>query len=283
MKRTAYIIEKARENPARIVLPENDDARVKEAARFIEKKGIARLIPVRAGEDPLRSAAAMVRDGAADAFVAGASYMSRDVIRAAIKYLGIDRSVGVVSGAFIMEAENCPYGENGLFVFADCAVIPSPSAKQLAGIASSSGDLLKSLFGIQPKIAFLTYSSKGSAAGESIDRAREAVVITRQKRPDFILDGELQFDAAVIPEAQKRKAPESPLKGRANVLIFPNLDAGNITYKAVERLGRVKASGPALLGLKKVCSDLSRGCCAEDIVNTVALTSLINSRRAQRI
>ncbi len=301
MGRIEQIIELAKKNPKKIVLPEAGDERVDEAIKEIEEKGIAHIVPLdcsntekitesfyelqkhkgmtikdavkTVADNPLYLAAMMVHLGMADGLVAGASYMSKDVIKAAMRCLGIDRSVGVISGVFVMELENCPYGTNGFFIFADCAVISTPSAKQLARIAISSGVLLKRLFDIKPKIAFLTYSSHGSAEGESVDRARAAVAMVREKRPDFIADGELQFDAAIIPEIQKRKAPKSPLKGEANVLIFPSLDAGNITYKAVERLGKARAVGPLLLGLNKPCSDLSRGCSTEDIIATVALTS----------
>jgi len=276
MRKINWIIKQAKKNPKKIVLPETDDERVVEAAKRIKKEGIADLVPVEYSDadkkDPLYSAAMMVRNGAAHGFVAGANHMTKDVVRVAMKYLGIDHSVGVVSGAFLMEIEDCAYGEDGFFIFADCGVIPTPSPKQLARIAISSGSFLKSLFDIEPRIAFLSYSSKGSAEGESITRAREAVDIVKKKKPDFIVDGELQFDAAIIPEVQKRKAPASPLAGRANVLIFPNLDAGNITYKALERLGRARAIGPALLGLNRPCSDLSRGCSVDDIVASVALT-----------
>ena len=280
MRRIEEIIGRAKRDPKRIVLPESGDERVKKAAKEIEKNKIAEIVPLEPLDAyPLRSAAMMVKRGMADGFVAGAVYTSKDVIKTAIKCLGIDRSIGVVLGAFIMEMENCPYGSDGLFIFADCAVIPSPSTKQLARIAASSGDLLKELFNIEPKIAFLTYSSKGSAEGESVDRAREAVVKLKEKRPDLIADGELQLDAAMIPDIQKRKAPDSPLKGEVNVLIFPSLDAGNITYKAVERFGKAKAVGPILLGLNKPCCDLSRGCSADDIVGTVALTVVKAQKR----
>lgn len=276
MSKIEYIIELAKKNPKRIVLPETNDDRVREAVKEIKKNKIAEIVPIEPlHEDALRSAALMVQRGMTDGFVAGAVYMSKDVIKAAMQSLGIDRSIGVVFGAFLMEMENSTYGADGFFIFADCAVIPLPSAKQLARIAISSGDLLKRLFNIEPRIAFLTYSSKGSAEGESIDRAREAVAKTREKRPDFIVDGELQLDAAIMPDMQKRKASDSPLEGRANVLIFPSLDAGNITYKAVERLGNARAIGPALLGLNKPCSDLSRGCSTDDIIETVALTSVL--------
>lgn len=301
MSRIDYIIELAKKNPKKIVLPETDDERVVEAAKEIKREGIANLLSIesadkekmaqglyglqrhrgmtvesarKAIDDPLYAAAMMVHLGMADSFVAGASRPTRDVIRAAIQCLGISRSIGMVFGLFLIEVKNCQYGEGGFFIFADCAVIPVPSAKQLARIALSSGEFMKSFFHIEPRIALLTYSSYGSAEGESIDRAREAVAKIREDKPDLLVDGELQFDAAVIPEIQRRKAPESPLKGRANILIFPSLDAGNITYKAVERLGNARAVGPALMGLNKPSSDLSRGCSVKDIVATVALTSV---------
>ncbi|MDD5680611.1 MAG: phosphate acetyltransferase [Candidatus Omnitrophica bacterium] len=301
MTKIESIIERAKKNPKRIVLPETDDERVQKAAKRIKSEKIAEIVDsskysasdeiaknfyelrkhkgvteqeakATIAQDPLYLAAMMTRMGLADGFVAGASRMTKDVIRAAIHCIDIERSAGIISGAFVMELERSGYGAAGLFIFADCAVIPEPSAKQLARIAVSSGDFLKLVFCIEPKIAFLTYSSRGSAAGESIDRAREAVAKVREKRPDFTVDGELQLDAAIVPEVCRRKSPDSPLKGETNVLIFPNLDAGNITYKAVERLGNAKAVGPALLGLAKPCSDLSRGCNADDIVNAVALT-----------
>ncbi len=304
MTKIESLIERAKKNPKRIVLPETDDERVRAAAKRITNEKIAELVSIdtpakyprideiaqkyyelkkykgiteaKAKEtvlnDPLCFGFMMTRLGIADGIVAGASHMTKDVVRAAIGCLEIDRSLGIVSGAFIMERSGSPCGESGLFIFSDCAVIPIPSAKQLARIAISSGDFLKQLFSVQPKIAFLTYSSKGSAEGESMDRTREAVEKVKEKRPDFLVDGELQFDAAIVPEIAKSKAPDSPLAGEANVLIFPNLDAGNITYKAVERLGRVKAVGPSLLGLTKPASDLSRGCNVDDIVNAVALT-----------
>ena len=273
MNRVKQLIELAKSDPKRIVLPEEGDSRVAEAVKHIKKKKIAHIVPLEnSGGDVLSSAADMVKRGEADGFVAGAEHMSKDVIRAAMRCFGVNHSVGVISGAFLIEIEDCNYGENGFFIFTDCAVNPLPSAKQLARIAVSGGDLLKELFDIKPKIAFLTYSSYGSAEGESIDRVRAALPIVKGKRPDFLVDGELQLDAAIIPDIQKRKVPDSPLDGQANVLVFPSLDAGNATYKAIERLGKARAVGPALLGLNKACSDLSRGCSADDIVATVALT-----------
>lgn len=303
MTKIESIIERAKKNPKRIILPEMDDERVQRAAKRITREKIAEIVdPSKYSgideiarnfytlrkhkgiteeeakaiitQDPLYLAAMMTRMGLADGFVAGAVRITKDVIKTAMHCIDIDRTSGIILGAFLMEVAHSSYGASGLLIFADCAVIPEPSAKQLARIAISSGDLLKALFGIEPKIAFLTYSSNGSAEGESIDRAREAVIKVKEKKPDFIVDGELQLDAAIVPEVCRRKSPDSPLKGEANVLIFPNLDAGNITYKAVERLGGAKAVGPALLGLTRPCSDLSRGCSSDDIVNAVALTAV---------
>jgi phosphate acetyltransferase len=304
MKKIESLIERAKKNPKRIVFPEAKDERVMGAVKRITREKIAEAVVIDAPakyprvneiaekfyelkrykgiseqdakdtvmKDPLCLAAMLTRLGIVDGFVAGASYTTRDVVRMAISCLEIDRSSGVVSGVFLMELDDPSLGASGLFIFSDCGVIPIPSAKQMARAAISAGDLLEKLFNIQPKIAFLTYSSKGSAEGESIDRAREAVGKVKETRPGFIVDGELQLDAAIVPEVHKRKSPDSPIKGDANVLIFPNLDAGNITYKAVERLARAKAVGPALLGFTKPCSDLSRGCTADDIVNATALT-----------
>ncbi|MBN1871634.1 MAG: phosphotransacetylase [Candidatus Omnitrophica bacterium] len=225
--------------------------------------------------EPLYFAVTMVKAGLADSVVAGATYPTRDVIRANIRCLGIDRSVGVVFGLFIIEAKDSSCGQDNIFVFADCAVIPSPNKRQLVKICIKSADLLQGLFNIEPRVALLTYSSHGSAEGESIELAREALSTIRGIRPGLCVDGELQLDAAIVPHIYRHKAPQSPLKGRANVLIFPNLDAANITYKAVERFARAKAVGPILIGLNKITSDLSRGCDTEDIVNTVALTSVL--------
>lgn len=314
------LIERAKKDPKRIVLPETGDERVLRAARRLTAEGIAEVVLIDetgaarrssglaaeiiapseysrindAAEkfyglkrhkgitekdaknallkDPLCLAVMLTRMGIVDGFVAGAAHTTRDVVRAAINYMEIDRSAAVVSGAFLMECADPSFGAPGFFVFSDCAVVPMPSAKQLARIAVSAGELLRRLFEIQPRIAFLTYSSKGSAGGESIDRAKEAAGIVKEKRPDFIADGELQFDTAIAPEVARRKAPDSAIKGDANVLIFPDLNAGNIAYKAVERLAKATAVGPALLGFTKPASDLSRGCGADDIVNAAALT-----------
>ncbi len=223
-------------------------------------------------EDFVFYSAVMTRMGMADGFVAGASHTTTDVARAAIQCLKIDREIGTVSSSFIIEVEDCPFGENGLFVFGDCGIIPHPSSRQLTGIAIASSDLFYKLFGVKPRVAMLSYSTKGSASGESIDNVRGALARVKEKRPDILIDGELQPDAALVPEVAAIKCKGSDVAGKANVLIFPNLDAGNISYKLTQRLGKARAIGPILQGLNKPCSDLSRGCSWEDVVDAVAVT-----------
>jgi phosphate acetyltransferase len=215
-----------------------------------------------------------VRKGAADGFVAGANHTTPDVIRAAIRCLSIDRNIGVISGAFFMEVPDSPYGERGLFVFADCGVNPEPNARQLAGIAASSANLFLKLTGKTPKVAFLSYSSKGSAEGPLVEKMREAVAKAKEISPGLLVDGEFQVDSAIVPEVAALKCAASDVAGRANVLIFPDLNSGNISYKITQRLAKARAVGPILLGFTKPCSDLSRGCYVDDIVDAVAITAL---------
>lgn len=219
-------------------------------------------------------AAVMTRMGLAEGFVAGASHKTSDVARASIQCLKLDKEIGTVSSAFIMEMENCPFGENGLFAYGDCGIIPYPNKRQLAGIAIATSDLFYKLFDVKPRVALLSYSTKGSAKGESIDTIREALARIKEKRPNLMIDGELQLDAAIVPDVAKRKCPDSEVAGKANVLIFPNLDAGNISYKLSQRLGNARAVGPLVQGLDKPCSDLSRGCSWEDVVDTAAVTAV---------
>lgn len=225
------------------------------------------------------SAALMTRLNMADGFVAGASNTTSNVAKASIYCLKIDKKIGIVSSSFLMELANCPFGEDGLFVFGDCGIIPDPSAKQLAGIAMSCDRLMADLFDIKPKVALLSYSTKGSAKGESVEKVLAALNIIREKAPDLDVDGELQADAAIVPDVAEIKAPKSKVAGKANVLIFPNLDAGNICYKITQRLGNARVVGPILQGLTKPASDLSRGCGIEEIVDAVTVTAI----RAQKI
>lgn len=220
---------------------------------------------------------AMMADaGLADGFVGGASHTTSDVAKAAIYCIEVDESIGVASGAFIMYAGGSEYGDSGLFLFADCALIPDPDSKELAGIAVSSARLYKRLFDKTPHVAMLSYSTKGSAAGPFVDKVRKAVDEAKRLDPSILIDGELQVDSALDPSVAKKKVSieTSPVAGKANVLIFPSLDSGNISYKLVQRIAKARAIGPLLQGLKKPCSDLSRGCSIEDIVDAVAVTAV---------
>ncbi len=261
-----------------LIDPSTDDKRgevINAYFKLRERKGIT---PEEAEKTVMENsvfyAAVMTKMEIADGFVAGASHKTSDVARAALHCLKLDKSIGTVSSAFIMEMENCPFGENGLFAYGDCGIIPYPSTRQLVGIAIATSDLFHKLFGVEPRVAMLSYSTKGSAKGESVDSIREALTRIKQKRPDLIIDGELQLDAAIVPDVARRKCPDSDVGGRANVLIFPNLDAGNISYKLSQRLGNARAVGPLIQGLDKPCSDLSRGCSWEDVVDTTAVTAV---------
>ncbi|MDP3803977.1 MAG: phosphate acetyltransferase [Candidatus Omnitrophota bacterium] len=216
----------------------------------------------------------LVRQGLADGFVAGANHTTPDVIRAALRCLPIDKNIGVVSGAFLMVVPDSPYGDKGAFIFADCGVNPEPSAKQLAGIAVCSADLFKKLTGGTPRVAFLSYSSKGSAGGPLVEKVKEAVAKAKESLPGLFVDGEFQVDSAIVPEVARRKCAEGEVAGKANVLIFPDLNSGNISYKLTQRLANARAVGPHLMGFIKPASDVSRGCYAEDIVDAVAITAI---------
>ncbi len=248
------------------------------ASEYYELRKHKGMTPEEAGEavrkDYLTFGALLVRRGIADGFVAGANHTTPSVIRTALRCLNIDKSISIVAGAFLMEVPNSSYGEEGVFVFADCGVNPEPNARQLAGIAVSSARLFKQLVGKQPRVAFLSYSSKGSAEGPNVDKVNDALKRAKEEAPDLVIDGELQVDSAIVPEVAKIKCPQSEVAGKANVLIFPNLDAGNISYKLVQRLANTRAVGPLLLGFTKPASDLSRGCSVEDIVDAVAVTSV---------
>ena len=216
----------------------------------------------------------MVKEGFADGMVAGACHATADTLRPALQILRTAPGVEMVSGFFIMCVHDCDMGEKGTFVFADCGLNQDPTAEELAIIAKTSAESFKTLVGAQPKVAMLSHSTKGSAKHVLVDKVRDAVNIAHDKYPGLILDGELQLDAALVPEVAASKAPDSYVAGNANVLIFPNLDAGNIGYKLVQRLGRADAFGPLLQGLSKPVNDLSRGCSVEDVEGVVAITAV---------
>ena len=216
----------------------------------------------------------MVKMGDADGMVSGACHSTADTLRPCLQILKTKPGTKLVSAFFLMEVPNCEFGENGTFVFADCGLNQDPTPEELAAIAASSAESFRSLVGAEPKVAFLSHSTKGSAKHALVDKVVEATKIAKEQNPDLKLDGEMQLDAAIVPSVGAAKAPDSDVAGKANVLIFPNLDAGNIGYKLVQRLAKAEAYGPVTQGIAAPVNDLSRGCSADDIVGVVAITAV---------
>ncbi len=296
--------KQAKKDPRKIIFPEANDERVVEAVEYINKEKIAKAVLLTHDnlevenqeryanifherkaakgvsfeearelmENPLYYAAMMVKYDSADGFVAGAKYTTSLVIKAALNCLDLDKAVGTISSCFIIDVPDCPYGENGTFVYADCGVIPYPSSEQLANISLSSASFAKEVLEIIPRVALLSFSTKGSAKGRWVDKIKDAVEIAQSKKSGFMIDGELQGDSALDSKVASRKLDKSDVAGAANILVFPNLDAGNICYKLTQRLARARAIGPIILGTKQPCSDLSRGCEVGDIVDCAAVT-----------
>lgn len=219
-------------------------------------------------------AAMIVKEGDADGFVSGASHPTSDTLRPALQILKTAPGTKLVSAFFIMDLPDKQYGENGIFVFADCGLNEYPDAEALSEIAISSAKSFKELVGEEPRIAMLSYSTHGSANSPLTEKVIEATKLLKEREPELICDGEIQLDAAIIPEIAKLKAPDSPLQGKSNILIFPDLDAGNIGYKLTQRFGHAEAYGPLCQGVSRAVNDLSRGCSSKDIVGVVAITAL---------
>lgn len=301
---------KARANMRKIVFPEGDEPRTMEAAAILRNEGLADpvlltpdmtaanadryasalhelrkakgLTPEGAAAlaaDPMYYGMMMVKCGDADGLVSGAVHSTGDMLRPALQIIRTAPGMKLVSSAFLMETPDRSVGENGLLIMADCVVNPNPDAEELANIAVAAADTARNTCGIaEPRVAMLSFSTKGSASHESVSKVVRATEIAHRIAPDLLIDGELQLDAAIVPDVATFKAPGSAVAGRANVLVFPDLQSGNIGYKIMQRLGR--ASGFAVLqGLAMPCNDLSRGCSVEDIVNTAILTA-VQSRKA---
>jgi phosphate acetyltransferase len=319
------ILNEAKKNPLRIVLPEATDQRMLEAARRaaddktalvsllgnkteIEKvaqeagvsldglavvdisthedretyisllaerrkhKGVTLEKATEILSDPLFFGAMMVREGDADGMVAGAVNSTSNVLRSSLQIIGPKEGIKTVSSCFMMIVPDCPFGVNGTLMYGDCGVVPNPTPEQLADIAKSTADSFKALVGVEPIVAMLSFSTYGSASDPIVDKVIEGTKIAKDKWPDLKIDGELQADTALIESIGKRKAPDSPVAGIANTLIFPDLNAGNIAYKLTERLAKAEAYGPLLQGLALPVNDLSRGCSASDIYNIIAIT-----------
>lgn len=302
------IKDQAKLNIKKIVLIETEDNRIQEAAKICSEQKIAdillvdstyinqhpdlyyqfsqELFELRQSKGltleesqqlllkPIYFGTMMVKNHLADGLVAGASTTTQETFRPALQIIKAKPDQKIVSSFFLMQSPLTDFGYNGTFIFADCGLNINPDAQQLAQIAIQSAQSFKTLVNAEPKIAMLSYSTNGSGSGESVDKVRQATQIVKQLNPDLIIDGEIQADAAIIPHVTQIKNPDSQLQGQANILIFPDLNSGNISYKLLERLGNVQSFGPLAQGLNQPINDLSRGCSVNDIVTTIAITCI---------
>jgi len=260
-----------------IIDPSSSDRSEEYAGKLYELRKNKGVTPEDANKlvaDPMYFGIMMIKCGDADGLVSGAVHTTGDMLRPALQIIKTKPEMKIVSSSFLMDCPNPDLGEDGLLVYADCVVMPCPTAEELAYIAIATADTAKRLCGFEePRVAMLSFSTKGSAKHDLVSKVQEAVAKAHELAPDLLLDGEMQFDAALVPEVGQSKAPGSPVAGRANILVFPDLQAGNIGYKITQRIGGAECFA-VLQGLQKPCNDLSRGCSVDDIVNTVAMTAV---------
>ncbi|MBQ8954500.1 MAG: phosphate acetyltransferase [Clostridia bacterium] len=260
-----------------IINPAASDKAAGYAATLYElrkAKGMTEEQAAKLVADPMYYGVMMVKAGDADGLVSGAIHSTGDMLRPALQIIKAKPGMKTVSSCFLIESPVTKFGDNGIMIFSDCAVNIDPDAEQLANIALGAADSARSLAGIEPRVAMLSFSTKGSAKHDNVTKVQEATRIAKEMAPDLMLDGELQLDAALVPSVGELKAPGSAVAGKANVLVFPDLQSGNIGYKLAQRLGQAEAYGPILQGIAKPCNDLSRGCSVDDIVATVAITAV---------
>jgi phosphate acetyltransferase len=275
---TALAAKKGLKNigKAKIVDPKSHEKKEQYIDLMVElrkHKGLTREEASKLIEDPLYLGVLMIKNGDADGEVSGADHATGDVLRPAFHYVKTAPGISVVSGAFIMILPDKSFGEDGILIYADGAVHPNPTDKELAEIAIATAHTTRAIAGFEPRIAMLSFSTKGSASNEMVDKVVSATKIAKAMAPDLMIDGELQADAALIEAIGQKKAPGSKIAGKANVLIFPDLNCGNIAYKLTQRLAHAEAIGPILQGMAAPINDLSRGCSVSDIVSMIAITS----------
>ncbi len=259
-------------NPPRVVFPEGNNHIIQQAARVLEESGAVQPVLLDGEEDAISRGATMLSSGEADVMVAGIDHPTKDVLRAGLKIVGLAPDVRYASSFFVIDIPQFQGGEQGLLLFADCGMNIQPNAEQLAAIAMASADSAASL-GWEPRVAMLSYSTKGSAGGDSVELVTQALQLVKTERPDILIDGELQLDAAIVPAIGQKKSPDSPVAGQANVLVFPDLDSGNIAYKLAEHLAGGHAYGPILQGFARPISDLSRGSSVDDVIGATLITA----------